>query len=227
MSKHAQTPQDAEPLLRVRSSIDDEAFERIYAAVKASYSARVDVLHHRTQQRIMKYLPKPHARQRTIVTAISAVGLIVALLFTANGGLFYAGYRLDLIFIAYFVTMPVLTLGIKPFERWWYKRQASLHAWMAEAATRRMLKAAGKSVPFVAEYEIFDDEIAYSRVIDGTPKRLWKRKLRGVRVTGDGFTLLYKKSTTQEPHGILLHPPSAEFDAQLDRLGLNTSEAIS
>jgi hypothetical protein len=51
---------------------------------------------------------------------------------------------------------------------------------------------------------------------------IWKRRLQGTCLPGDGFTLLYKKPTSQEPYGILLHAPSTELNAQLDQLGLRT-----
>jgi len=64
--------------------------------------------------------------------------------------------------------------------------------------------------------------VAYSRIVGEQAQLIWRRRLQGTRLSGDGFTLLYKKPTSQEPYGILLHAPSTELNAQLDQLGLRT-----
>ncbi|WP_432378630.1 hypothetical protein [Duganella sp. P38] len=220
MIKKANPPPEAEPRLRLSADIDSDEFARIRAAVLALCRARERQAHRRSMGAVMKRLPKPHRKGMLIVGLIALCGTLVGLLFTINGGLLYQGYRLDYIFIAYFVVLTALAYWFKRQEYRLKRRQVAFLGWLARQTTRRLLSSAAKSVPFGAEYQVFDDEIAYARIIDGVSNRRWKRRLCGVRMEGDGFTLLFKKDTSRDPYGILLNPPSAEFSQQLDRLGL-------
>jgi hypothetical protein len=92
-----------------------------------------------------------------------------------------------------------------------------LWKWLAGRSARRILRVAARTAPFDAEYDFHGDWLAYYRSKNGKYDFAWARKISGLRrVTGSGFTLLFKKEATIYPHAIMLHEPSAELESYLD-----------
>lgn len=215
----------AEPLLRVRASVDAAEWERMHAAVIAMSCARLEVLHRRRVSRILKYLPKPHPRMQKIIYGLGATGLIVSALMAAAGGIPYHGYRLELLFAVFFIVTMVLTYYLPAIEAAQNRRRPAFHYRIARGTANRVLKTAKKALPFDAEYRFFEDKVAYTRITGDKARLRWRLGLKGVQLQGDGFTLLYKKHTSQEPYGILLHA-APEVEAQLERLGVQPMAAM-
>ncbi|MHA4866363.1 hypothetical protein ACXZ1M_01515 [Duganella sp. PWIR1] len=220
MAKKPTPLPDAEPLLRVRSTIDAAEMARIYAGVRAMSVERLTVQHRARVARMLRHLPTSTPRHLAIAKWLCIGGLTVSIAMTGVGGLPFHGYPLELLFAAFFAVMLVLCLGLPKFTAWVEKCRERLFEYLALKTANRTLKAARKNLPFEAEYQFFGDEVAYSRIIGEQEQLIWKRRLQGTCLPGDGFTLLYKKPTSQEPYGILLHAPSPELNAQLDQLGL-------
>jgi hypothetical protein len=209
----------ADPLLRVCAPIDAAEWERMHAEVRAISAARLAMMNARFVSRVMRYMPKRRPNSQKIVYALGTFGLIVSLLMTLIGGIPYKGYRLELLFAAFFVAIMVVTYFVPAIEALQKRRQPAFNFRLAGFTANRVLKSAKNSLPFDAEYQFFDDKVAYTRIANDKPELRWKRALKGVYLPGDGFTLLYKKQTSQEPYGILLHT-SPEVSEQLERLGV-------
>jgi hypothetical protein len=96
----------------------------------------------------------------------------------------------------------------------------SLWHFFARVRLRTLLPRGRDSAPFDAHYVFDAESVWYRRIKDGKVVLTWSRVLTGSRLSGHGFTLLYKTPAAREPYAILLHPPCAQLDAWLDRLGV-------
>lgn len=156
------------------------------------------------------------------VKLLSVFGLILSLILLAMGGAVFYTVRVDLAFIAIFSLMLYWfwnkdknTAKLQAFYR-------PLWQWMARKRASRMLKVAIKTAPFDAEYDFRGDWAAYYRSKNGKCDFAWARRMTGLRLTGSGFTLLFKKEVTIYPYAIVLHDPSIELESHMDALGIGS-----
>jgi hypothetical protein len=201
-----------EPLL-LCSTIDAAEIDRLEAALTDSFYERMledRRLRFRRAERISKLQPR-------IVRWLSITGFVAALVVAMAGGLPYQGYRLELLFAVFFVATWALSYTLPRTHLWLVKPWPPFWRTAARFHASRMLKAARKVVPFDAEYTFDGDSVTYFRTAGGMKKLMWQRPLRGARVSGPGFTLLLKHERAVSPTLIILHQPSAEMDAWLER----------
>jgi hypothetical protein len=218
---------DGAPALVLESTIDAAEMARIDRALKAALLDRALGYRARRLDRA-DYLGRfgvPPRKAARVSRWLSLAGLMTALALAALGGVQFHGLRVEVVFGIFFTVMMGLSFVLENLERpiaW--VRTPWLPYWdlIARIKTASLLKRARASVPFEARYEFQADMVAYSRIVGGRTELTWKRRLQGVRVSGPGFTLLYKKPNSQNPHAIFLHQPSARFDALLDSLAVQS-----
>jgi hypothetical protein len=201
--------------LRLSSTIDVAELDRLEPELAAAIC-----------QRLVPRLPGPFWSGVSFNALrackwLSVAGLVTAFAMTVTGDVYFYGKRMDwplaLIYLATFTCSSVV-LRLRPkigmqWQAYWM--------FLANVRTRAILKKARATAPFEAEYEFKDGKAAYFRTRDGHAQLAWSRRLPAVRVrlSGQGFTLLYKKPTSKAPCAVFLHQPSTEFDALLDWLG--------
>lgn len=208
-----------QPELRLRSAIDAAGIERLgieleralYELALAGRARRVNT------SPAMADTIKKGAR---LCVWLCLAGLAATLGIFALGGSHLGGYPVVKVCGLYFVSMlgigvvgpPYLAWVAKPWQRYW--------KYLARKNSTLYLRKAQASVPFEAQYEFRGDMAAYSRIVDGRAQAIWQRRLRGLRFSGAGFTLLYKNAKSLTPHALFLHQPCGSFDALLDKLGV-------
>jgi len=62
----------------------------------------------------------------------------------------------------------------------------------------------------------------YARIVGDQRSVVWERTLAGWRHSGRHFTLLFKTETAETPHCVVLHTPSAAFEALLEARGIES-----
>lgn len=112
-----------------------------------------------------------------------------------------------------FLALPCMVWLNRPWQGYW--------RYMAKLHTNGMLKQARANVPFDAQYDFDASFIAYARIKSGQTQVLWAREFTGFSLTGDGYTLLFKRRSSIAPCAIFLHAPSAEFQAWLVQQGIS------
>ncbi|SHH67868.1 hypothetical protein [Massilia sp. CF038] len=209
-----ETASPAGPLL-LRSTIDSASIGRLEEALTDLFYGRLLEDRRRRFGRaegLIRTQPK-------IVLWLSVTGILVALGLAMTGGLPYQGYRLELLFALFFAATGMLSFLLTRCHRWLITPSPSFWRSIAKKLARNLLKAAREAAPFDAEYTLDGDSVTYFRTVNGVKKVAWQRPLRGRRVSGAGFTLLLNDERAIAPSLIILHQPSAEMDAWLDRHG--------
>jgi hypothetical protein len=205
---------DAGAPLHICSTIDLAEIDRLETALAESFFQRL--LEDRRQR--MRRAERTFKLQPKIVLWLSVAGFVVALIVAMAGGLPYQGYRLELLFAVFFAATGALSFMLPRSHLWIVEPWLPFWRTIARIHATSLLKAARKAVPFDAEYTFDGDSVTYFRTAGGIKKIMWQRPLRGARDSGPGFTLLLKHERAISPTLIILHQPSAEMDAWLERL---------
>ncbi len=145
------------------------------------------------------------------------IGLLLALGYTAYGGISFRGIRLDLWFAGFFALLLPFGWFINMDRT---NESRPLYKWLARPYTRPLFRTARKRAPFTAEYEFRGDLVVYFRITGDKSEVVWHNRMYGVSCSGNGYTMLYKNSRSFKPHALFLHHPSAEFNALLEALGI-------
>ncbi len=213
---HCSAPEDGQAPFQLRSTVDAAALARVAPQIEAILLGRL--LAHRARF-VRPHRPRP--RLLAFAGRCAMAGLLVALAFTASGGLAFGPYRLDLLFALFFVASLALTFTLPRFEAW---VRAPWPAWWRRLARRRadaLLQDARAQAPFDAQYDSDGDYLTYTRIRRAGGQDVatvqWRRPLARLAVAGDGFTLFFEHEHALQPALIVLHPPSAAFDALLAR----------
>lgn len=203
------------PELRLRSTIDAGEIARLDAELNALFHQRLLV--HRA--RFVK--PRPiNPLAVKVGKWASLTGLAITLAISSAGGLPYGGYRLDIGFAAFFMATLAASFMLPLLMSWIQAPWPAYWRYLAKSRTDGMLKKARASVPFEAQYDFQGDTVVYIRTTGGAAKTEWKRPLAGLRLSGKGYTLLYKNSVSLTPSAIFLHQPNDGLEALLDRHGV-------
>lgn len=96
----------------------------------------------------------------------------------------------------------------------------SMLDWGARKRARDMLKVAKKSAPFIAEYDFRGDSVVYRRNNEEQSTFVWHRQMKGVRLSGNGYTLIFRKERAFYPYIIILHDASDALQAYLNASGV-------
>lgn len=213
---HCSAPEDGQAPLHLRSTVDGAALERMAPHIEAILLGRL--MAHRARF-VRPYRPRP--RLIAFAGRCCMAGLLVALAFTASGGLAFGPYRLDLLFALCFVAGLALTFTLPRLDAW---VRAPWPAWWQRLARRRtdaILKEARAMAPFDAQYDSDGEHLTYTRIHHDGGQDIatvqWRRSLARMPVAGDGFTLFFEHERALLPALIVLHPPSAAFDALVAR----------
>lgn len=217
-------PPDGAHALVLESIIDAAELARIDCALKAALLERALAQRARWFARADRLRPPgmTDAQAANICKWLSLAGLVGALALAALGGVGFHGQRADVVLGLFFGMLIGLSFVLAPFTAWIRRPWAAYWNLLAKVTVGRLLKKARASVSFGARYEFQAGHGSYFRTVGGRAELAWKRRLHGVRVSGPGFTLLYKKPASRNPYAILLHQPSARFDALLDALAVPT-----
>lgn len=213
MPKALDTPAMVVPQidLRLVCAIDAEMIERIDAEINLSYTRRLIA-----RSKRFNFAPEGpsavHVRRW-----LPLCGLLLALAFTANGGLVDEGIHYDLWFAGFF--------AVALWAGWFLDLDRSaeflpLYRMLARTYTRSFFKTARKRVPFTAEYEFRGDPVVYYRISGGKTEVVWHSRVHGLSLSGEGYTLRYKNARTLVPHALFLHQPSDDFTTVLARCGV-------
>lgn len=152
------------------------------------------------------------------------VGLVLALVWPPLDEPLLRTLQLDGALTLFFALLIPVSFALKRFGLWMGARARP--AWpaywryLARSRSKAMLKHARAAVPFAAVYDFRGETASYFRIREQGAKHVWTRRLHGVRLGGDGFTLLYKNARAMSPHAIILHQPSCELDALFEDLGI-------
>ncbi|MDN4059579.1 hypothetical protein QPK31_15235 [Massilia sp. YIM B02769] len=122
-----------------------------------------------------------------------------------------------------------------PHRRWaaWVDRytarppRSAIAGTMARIHARALLRQARKAAPFEAQYALDGSRAVYVRIGDERRDLVWERTLTGWRHSGEHFTLLFKTETAETPDCLLLHAPSAAFEAHLEAHGVRAAPPMS
>jgi hypothetical protein len=220
-----------QPPLRLRSTIDAAALERVRIGLEAALFSR---LHGAPSQAAPPHAPPgspksadrvagPQSKIIVFLRRCSLLGLMVALAFTASGGLDRDGYRLDLILASYFIAalalslvLPRATQAIRAWRPgpWTWPRRI-----VARRLAARALERSRAMVPFDAQYDIDGAAMTYTRIKGDQAKVEWTRALQGWYIQGDGFTVLFEDKASLKSV-VILHAPCARFDELLAHHGV-------
>ncbi|WP_338764220.1 hypothetical protein [Massilia sp. METH4] len=220
-----------QPPLRLRSTIDAPTLERVRIGLEAVLFARMHGARPRTATtdepadtaEAMARGNMPPSKILVFLRRCGLLGLMVALAFTASGGLEWDGYRLDLILASYFIAglalsllLPRIAAGARAWrpERWTWPRKT-----LARRLAARALERSRAMAPFVAQYDIDDAIVTYTRIKGDDSRVEWTRPLAGWYAQGDGFTVLFE-DTASLKSVVILHERSARFDELLALHGL-------
>ncbi len=213
---HCSAPEEASAPFQLRTTVDAAALERMAPQIEAILFGRL--MAHRAR------FVRPHRpRPRLIAFAgrCCMAGLLVALAFTASGGLESGPYRIDLLFVLFFAAGLALTFMLPRLDAWVRAPWPAWWHWLARRRTDAILKEARAEAPFDALYDSDGEDLTYTRIRHHGGQDIatvqWRRSLARVPVAGDGFTLFFEHDRALLPALIVLHPPSAAFDALLAR----------
>lgn len=117
-----------------------------------------------------------------------------------------------------------------PHRRWaaWVDRytarppRSRIPGVMARIHARTLLRQARRAAPFEAEYLLDGSRAVYARIGGEHRTVAWERTLAGWRHSAEHFTLLFKTETAETPHCVVLHLPSAAFEAHLEAHGIKS-----
>jgi hypothetical protein len=157
------------------------------------------------------------------VKLLSVFGLILSLFLLAMGGAVFYSVRIDVVFIGIFSVLLFWFWNKDKSTARLRARYRPLWRRLAGRGARRMLKVAARTAPFDAEYDLRGDWLTYYRSKNGKHDFAWARRMSGLRVGGNGFTLLFKKESAAYPYMIVLHDASTELEACLDAAGIRTN----
>lgn len=202
--------------LVLKSAIDSATIEHVERQLVAVFYGRL--LAHRARFIIPKHVVRPLS---LALRWISLGGFVMGLVLAIFGSLSGDELAIVLTIAAFFALIFPLTWNQGLILNWWVTPWPAYWTCLAKIHTRSMLKKAKRSVPFEAEYDFRDDLVVYFRRREEHSDLVWSRHLKGLSLSCDGFTLLYKKEKAVSPYLILLHPPSSELDAYLDRQGIH------
>lgn len=212
----------AAPPLLLQSTIDADGMASLVNAVECVFYERGIAYRARVMGNADRFTSTflPTKNAPVIVAWLCVAGLTTALSMSAIGGIPYRGYRLDWGFAIFFAAGLILALQMERSLRWLEKPWPRFHKILARQHARILLGNAQANVPFEAEYLLEGDAARYCRIRAGVREPKWTRRLHGVYLSGQGFTLFYKRATTTTPYAIMLHQPSAAFDAWLAARGV-------
>lgn len=210
-------------VLTLQTEIDADAMTRIDASLREVYYERLIAFRAR-----FLFSDRWNAVRFKLAAGLCIAGIAMALLFTALGGLELDGVRYDLWFAGLFAALLPVVWFFQKTKAWFRKPSIRFHQFSARLHADALIGVAKKNIPFHAHYVINGDRVAYARKRGESMQPLWSgRKLHGVRVAGDGFTLFFKKPGALRCHLIILHAPSPELDALFDRVGVAAEPSAS
>lgn len=224
------------PPLRLCTRMDRAAIERLRPGLAAAYydilmtgrDARVpDDELAAIQARYATAMAR-HARYLPLALWLGLAGLALSLAFAAGGGIWWAGYRLDIVFALFFAAVLALVMLLRRLQGWqptpWYWLRTPgnrLRKQLARALAARVLRPPLKLAPFEAHYDFSDGTVTYTRVTQAGATLVWQGPLEGWRVARPGFTLLFKGAGSLR--GVLvMHEPCARLDQLLARHGVKS-----
>jgi hypothetical protein len=202
------------PRLQLRTLITPEFLDRVEAGL-------LPVFHDCLMRHRRRYtFPKVYPFLFGLVRVLSVIGLALSLWLLFTGGCRYRGIRLEFIFIPLFMATLALFWNTKKRIEKLLAPHTPYWSGLATRRTRAMLRVARKTVPFTAEYDLRGEQVVYYRVTGDTANFVWTRQLKGFRVCGNGFVVLFRKERSLYPYAILLHDAAAELEPYLDRIGV-------
>ncbi len=206
----------------LKATIDADEIARVDGALKAAllHQLLADRARRMARADILRRFGWTSAEAANIAKWLSVAGMVMALAFTVTGGLEFHGQRADLVFELFFATMIAWWSVVPRAMAWMHAPWQAYWHHFASVKANSLLKKARAIARFEARYEFQDDSVAYFRSVGGHAEFAWRRRLHGLRVSGAGFTLLYKKPTSRFPYAIFLHQPSTQFDELLDGLAV-------
>lgn len=200
--------------VRLASTIDADVLDHV--------GAQLDQLFH---QRLLSYKARfDWPIKRDLLLRIIKWGAVLGLLASLglswiDGWDYRNGSMGPFLALCFSLLIPV-TWGMHRLEhsqRYWMR--------LARRRARPLLKRARKCAPFIAEYQFRGDLVVYFRTAGARTELAWSRRMRGVRITGGGFTLLFKNERAFGPYAIFLHQPAPELDMLFDNLGISSIPA--
>jgi hypothetical protein len=128
-------------------------------------------------------------------------------------------------FMLFFLLALVLTWNPHRAEERLTRLLDPYWRWLATTSARGLIKRAIKVAPFAAEYDFRGDLAVYYRTFADKSSMVWRRYIKGWRLSGPGFVLLYKTEKSLHPYGIILHASPDELEAYLEHLGVRACAA--
>lgn len=209
-------PQIPSPPLRLCSSIDAVEIERVAVNLESALYEHFLAFRARTRKFII-----PPQKSVAVLRWCSLIGLVATAGIWILGGVLIGSYQLEHLFLLIFMSTLILSFFALPFMAWLNRPWQGYWRHIAKLHMNGLLKQARANAPFDAQYDFDGSFITYVRIKSGQAQVVWTREFTGFSLTGDGYTLLFKRRSSISPYAIFLHAPSAEFQAWLTQQGIS------
>jgi len=233
--------------LRLSTRVDAAFLDRTQQELEAVLEARMSAAFVR---RALAWRPRPmrhgtaFAEWRVLRVVGSRAWAISLSLLSLAGLYFVLGVKMNPPLLASReADLALCAVGLAaawfPYRRWaaWVDRYTARHprsrivGALARRHARALLRQARRAAPFEAEYRLDGSRAVYARIgaHTGGERRsvVWERTLAGWRHTGEHFTLLFKTESSETPHCLILHAPSAPLQAHLEAHGIQACAPLA
>ena len=215
MATDAATSKNATSLC-IQTRVTEESLDRVEAEL-------VDVFYVSIQLLLRRLVPEKF-QQFALVTAwtVSVLGVVLALYPLITNKADVDWLAVGIFLFLYFTLLLVLSRKSQQHYKNFFVYSRPYLTWLAKPRISRLLATTKRAAPFNAKYDFRGNHVTYYRMNGERSERTWAQRIGKYRLTGDGFTLFFKRESSLYPYAIILHDPSASLESYLDGLGIRS-----
>lgn len=214
----------ARPTLRIITRIDADYLDRAQRHLLTIFHDRMIA----NRARLVSLISPKWPEGTTAILPVALIGTSLGLLglalssFVRRGEPMILGMTSEDFALFFALVIPIFWIGhwAVSFTNWVNKPWSPYWRLLARMRTTAALKGARAAAPYQAEYEFEGERVVHRRNAANRAVVAWSSSLRGWSLEGEQFTLLFKQENAVAPYCIILHEPSAAFNAYLDNLGV-------